>query len=102
MPCCCTNIFRICDLIVCDGEDLVLPIPVPADGRYSLELDFLNDVIVKEADLSEGSNATFDKDNLNERFTYVGHVKDQSGEILSFTIDEVEYNCIEFTTKRAL
>jgi hypothetical protein len=102
MPCCCTKQFRICDLIVCDADDLVLPIPIPADGLYRLELDFLSDVLIKEASLSEGDNATFDKDDLNERFTYVGHLKNEAGEVVKFTIDEVEYDCIEFTTKRAL
>lgn len=102
MSCCCSNIFRVCDLIVCDAEDLVLPIPIPADGDYVLELDFLDDVIRKTASLSAGDNATFDKTGLNERFTYVGHVKGPDGEIVKFTIDEKEYDCVEFTTKRAL
>ena len=80
----------------------MLPVPIPADGVYTLELDFLSDVIIKEATLSIGDNATFTKDGLNERFTYVGHVKQPSGEVLKFTIDGVEYDCLEFTTKRAI
>lgn len=101
MSCCCTNVFRICDLIVCDGEDLILPIPIPADGEYTLELDFLGDVVKKTATLSLGDNATFDKNKLNERFTYVGTVKDAIGQTVSFTIDGKTYDCVEFTTKRA-
>lgn len=102
MPCCCTNIFQLCDFIVCDGSDLVLPIVIPEDGDYVLELDFLNDVIKKTASLSMGDNATFDGDNLNERFTYVGHLKNNAGEIVIFTIEGKQYDCIEFTTKRAV
>lgn len=102
MPCCCSKIHRICDVIVCDGDDLVLPIPVPADGAYSLELDFLGDTIRKTAQLSEGDNFTFPIDGLNERFTYVGHLKGPDGTPLTFTIDEVQFDCIEFTTKKVL
>ncbi len=102
MSCCCTKQFRICDLVICDDADLVLPIPIPADGEYRLRLDFLSDVVEKTAELSAGDNATFDKDNLNERFTYVGQVLNSDGDVIKFTIDEVEYDCIEFTTKRSI
>lgn len=102
MPCCCTSLYRICDLIVCDGADLVLPIPIPADGEYALDLDFLGDVVRTTAQLSMGDNATFSKENLNERFTYVGQVKDPAGSVVPFTIDGKTYDCIEFTTKRAV
>jgi hypothetical protein len=98
MPCCCSKIYRVCDVIVCDGEDLVLP----ADGTYTLELDFLQDVIRKTAQLSEGDNFTFDMTDLNERFTYVGHLKGPDGVPITFTVDSVVYDCIEFTTKKAV
>lgn len=102
MSCCCIRIHKLCDVVTCDAEDLVLPIPIPADGVYSLELDFLQDSLRKTATLSTGDNATFSKTDLNERFTYVGSVKDPSGQTLTFTIDGVEYDCVEFTTKRAV
>lgn len=102
MSCCCNKVYRMCDVIKCDGSDLVLPIPIPADGEYALELDFLNDVIRQTAQLSSGDTATFSKRDLNERFTYVGHVLDSAGQKVTFTIDTVEYDCIEFTTKRAI
>jgi hypothetical protein len=100
MPCCCTNIFKLCDLVICDAEDLVLPIPIPADGEYTLELQFLGDITRKTSMLTAGDNASFDKDGLNERFTYVGHLRDASGELITWTIDEKMYDCVEFTTKR--
>ena len=100
MPCCCSKIYKLCDLVICDDEDLVLPIPIPADGDYTLELRFLGSVTRRTASLSTGDNATFDKTGLNERFTYVGHVEDAGGEKLTFTIDDKVYDCVEFTTKR--
>lgn len=102
MPCCCTNIFRICDVIVCTGEMLTLPVSVPADGEYTLELEFLQDIIEKKSTLSAGDNFTFDIENLNERFTYVGNIKNPDGTPLKFTVEGVEYDCLEFTTKKAL
>lgn len=100
MSCCCTRIFRLCDLIICDGDDLVLPIPIPADGEYTLELDFMQTMIEKVATLTAGDNATFDKDELNEQFTYTGQVKNSEGETISFEIEGKTYDCIEFTTKK--
>src|SRR6186997_1545089 len=100
MSCCCTRIYRLCDLVICDGEDLVLPIPITADGEYTLELDFMQTVIEKVATLTSGDNATFDKDELNEQFTYTGQVKNSDGETVSFEIEGVTYDCIEFTTKK--
>src|SRR3972149_2998453 len=102
MPCCCSKIYRVCDVVICVGEDLVLPVSVPSDGEYTLELDFLQDVIRKTATLTEGDNFTFDAADLTERFTYVGHIKGPDGTPIKFTIDTVEYDCIEFTTKKAL
>lgn len=100
MPCCCTRVFAICELILCDDENLVLPVPVPADGTYYLHLDFMEQLIEKEAALTEGDFATFDKDDLNEQYTYQGQVKDDGGNVISFTVDGVEYDCFEFTTKK--
>lgn len=100
MSCCCTRIYRLCDLVICDGSDIVLPIPIPADGEYTLELDFLGDVIRKTATLSAGDNATFDSFDLNEQFTYTGQVRNSDGQTISFDVDGQTYDCVEFTTKK--
>lgn len=102
MPCCCTKTYRVCDVITCDGEDLVLPIPIPADGEYVLELDILGNVLKKTSTLSMGDNATFDKVDLNEKYTYVGQIIQETGEPLTFEKDGKTYDCFEFTTKRAV
>lgn len=49
-----------------------------------------------------GDNATFDKDGLNERFTYSGRVVGPDGATITFEIGGKTYDCLEFTTKRAL
>lgn len=102
MSCCCKKTYNLCDLVPCDEGDLVLPGTVPTDGEYTLELDFLGDVIRKTAMLSAGDAPTFDKKDLNERFTYKAHVQGPDGQKISFTIDSVVYDCFSFTTKRCL
>lgn len=87
---------------MCDADELVLPIPVPADGEYALELEFLGDIIRKTAALSEGDNFTFPSDQLNERFTYVGQIKAPDGSTVTFEKDDKTYDCLEFTTKREI
>lgn len=98
--CCCSNVYRICDVIVCDANPLVLPVPIPSDGDYTLELDFLNSVVRKTATLSLGDNATFEDVPLNEQYTYTGRVMDAAGDPVTFEIDEIEYDCFQFSTKR--
>lgn len=79
---------------------MILPIPIPVDGEYTLSLDFMQIVMEKTATLSAGDNATFDKEDLNEQFTYLGQVKNSDGETISFEIEGKTYDCIEFTTKK--
>lgn len=103
MSCCCKKVYQICDVIVCDDADLILPIPVPTDGDYTLELDFLSNVLSQTKTFSAGeSEMRFSKAELNEQFTYVGHVKDATGAVVSFEIEGKTYDCVEFTTKRNL
>lgn len=102
MSCCCTKIYRICDVVICDDEDLELPIPAPADGEFTLELDFLGNTLRRTAQGTSEDNLRFAKGDLNENFTYVGRVTDVTGNPVTFTIGEVEYDCVEFTTKRDL
>lgn len=102
MSCCCTKTFDLCDLVPCDDGDLVLAGTIPADGEYTLELDFLGDLVRKTAMLSLGNTPTFDKADLNENYAYRGRVRGPSGQVVSFTIDGQVYDCFSFTTKRCL
>ncbi len=102
MSCCCTKTFDLCDLVPCDEGDLVLAGAVPTDGEYTLELDFLGDLVRKTALLSAGDTPTFDKAGLNENYAYRGRVRGPDGQVVSFTINSVVYDCFSFTTKRCL
>jgi hypothetical protein len=102
MSCCCTKIYALCSVNPC-GDTLELPIPVILDGLHTLELDMLGKLLTTTAQQSAGAQVMlFQVSELNENFTFVGQVRDPAGAIVTFTIDQVEYNCIQFKTKREL
>jgi hypothetical protein len=92
----------MCAVPVCDGENLVLPVIIPTDGVYRMKLDFLSAGIEESASFIATNTATFSKDHLNENYTYTGQVIDAAGEVVTFTVDEVEYDCFEFSTYRKI
>jgi hypothetical protein len=100
MSCCCEKVYRMCDVPVCDGESLVLPVTIDAGGDYTLQLDFLDSMLTETASFIATNTATFSKDLLNEKYTYTGRVVDAAGAVVNFTVDTVEYDCFEFTTIR--
>lgn len=102
MSCCCEKVYQMCRVPVCDGEDLVLPVIIPADGNYTMQLDFLDHVLQETAGFITTNAATFSKDLLNENYTYTGRVIDSAGNTVPFTVAGVEYDCFEFTTIRQL
>lgn len=102
MSCCCTNTFDLCDLVPCDEGDLVLAGTIPADGEYTLELDFLGALVRTSALLSQGDTPTFPKPELNEGYTYRGRVRDAAGRVVTFTVLATSYDCFTFTTKRCI
>lgn len=103
MSCCCTRVYRICDVVLCEDTEIRLPIPVPGAGLYTLELDMLGKVLRIAAQQAGGSeDMVFPAGELNERFTYTGQVRDAADEVVTFTVGALEYDCIQFTTKRTI
>lgn len=102
MSCCCKLTYQLCEVIPCDDGDLVLAGTIPVDGEYTLELEFLGDIIRKTAMHSAGDTPTFDKADLNENYAYRGHVRGPDGEIVSFVIGAAIFDCFSFTTKRCI
>lgn len=102
MSCCCQNIYRMCEVSVCAGFDFVLPIPIQIAGFYTLELDFNGMLHTDTLPFSEGDNATFSTEDLNEHFTYTGRLVNALGQTVSFEVAGVTYDCFQFTTKRVL
>lgn len=92
----------MCAVQICDGQPLSIPIPVTAPGAYGLELEFLGSIIAVENEQVIGDTMLFDKDQLNEAFTYIGRAVDPTGAAISFTIGGQTYDCFEFTTKRRI
>jgi len=103
MSCCCTKVYRLCDVTVCEDDVIRVPIPVTASGLYTLELDFLGKVVRIPAVQEAGApDMVFPAGLLNEAFTYTAQVRDPSDYVVPFTVDEVEYDCLQFTTKKSI
>lgn len=102
MSCCCQRIYRMCAVYICDGQPVSIPIPVTTAGAYTMELEFLDTILNIDNEQVVGSEMLFDKDQLNERFTYIGRVLDIAGNPMPFEIDGEDYDCFEFSTKRKI
>lgn len=101
MSCCCQKVYKLCDVTVCT-QDLRLPIITEVEGDHVLELEFLGDVLRQTGSFGSDDTVSFGTSDLNEGFTYVGHVLDPNNQKMLFTVDGVEYDCFEFTTRRLL
>lgn len=97
MSCCCTSVLKICNVTTCD--DIEIPVPVSSDGYYFLRVYFLSSIIDIKQFQSIGDSMTFPSELLNENFTYIANILDEDLNIISFTVDEKEYDCISFSTK---
>jgi hypothetical protein len=92
-------IYSLPDVVQLDGGELVLPIPIPADGAYTLVLDFLTNTLSCVANFSAGDNATFPQDGLVPGFIYVGQLLDPSGQPVPFQVNGRTFDGVEFVTR---
>lgn len=98
MGCCCTNVLPIsCSVNVCDGL-IDFEIAATLAGEYSLVIDFLGTNIILKKNFIEAGNIFFPANLLNESYHYVGYLLSPSGERVTKTDDEIEYDCFSFTT----
>ena len=94
--CCCIKTLRLCKASVCDDIDFGITAQVP--GEHKLILDFLGIQIIITKDFAFDDEITFPASSLNESFTYSGKLYDPSGKQIIIRKDDVDYDCIEFTT----
>ena len=67
-------------------------------GVWILQLNFGNTKIFYSFNAAMFDTVIFSMTNLNESYTYTAQVIDPNGNIVSFSIDGIEYDCIEFST----
>ena len=72
------------------------------EGVWVLQLDFGSITIYYSADVLDGEEVIFTMTNLNESYTYKGQIIDPNGEIVNISVNGIEYDCIEFSTKIGL
>jgi hypothetical protein len=100
MPCCncCEKTLNLGCLNACNAV-YNTGIVVSNDGTWVLELTFGSVNIYYSANVLTNETVIFTLTNLNENYTYSGHIIDPSGEIVTLEVNGIEYDCIEFSTK---
>lgn len=103
MPCCCVEILNLCDKPVCGV--LTLNKEAGAESgesgdvnNYTLVLDYFQNQITLTEAQTEGENIHFDITSLNENFQFIGKVYDSAGTLVTFTENDIVYDCIKFKT----
>src|SRR5688500_17731721 len=91
MPCCCVNTLNFCNVPVCGVLELDLESGL---GPLKLILDYMQTQIT----IDQSEDGSFDVSMLNENFQYIGQVKDEDDNVISFEKDAETYDCIKFKT----
>ena len=102
MPCCCIKTLNLCAVPICG----ILELEKVAEGasgsgeenEYQLVIDFLQTQITLTEAQIEGEKISFDISALNENYEYIGKIYDASGDQVTITIGDDEYDCIKFKT----
>lgn len=98
MSCCCKKFLELCRVSVCGSSLIELGVNAPADGEFSLVLDYFGvDVIVKET-FTTGDPMNFSSAGLNENYKYTGKVLGPDGEPVILNVEAVDYDCVSFQT----
>lgn len=99
MACCCTNIVEICKVSICGTNALIKTGAVAlAAGNYKLVLEYLDVDIVLNATFGINDDLNFPSDQLNEHYKYRGKIYGPDGSVVTITVNDVVYDCIEFKT----
>jgi len=98
---CCENTLNLGCINSCDAvfnTDIIATIA----GVWILQLNFSNITIYYSFNAALFDIVIFTLENLNESYTYKGQIIDPNGEIVNISVNGIEYDCIEFSTKIGL
>jgi hypothetical protein len=105
MPCCCIKTLNLCSYPVCGSlviEQQATGLGSGAESgalnNHTLVLDYFQTQITLTVEQTEGQNIHFDISALNENFEFTGQVFDSGSNLVKFTVDGIEYDCIKFKT----
>lgn len=100
---CCENTLILGCINSCNAAfDTGIIADLTNDGIWILELDFAGVSIYYSVYVLDGETVIFTLTNLNESYTYKGQIIDPNGEIINISVNGIEYDCIEFSTKIGL
>lgn len=98
---CCEKTLNLGCINSCNAE-LNTGIIATIAGVWILELNFSNVTIYYSFNAALFDIVIFTLENLNENYTYTGQIIDPNGNVVKLSIDGIEHDCIEFSTKVGL
>jgi hypothetical protein len=97
---CCENTLNLGCLNACDAVyNTGIVVDALSVGTWILQLSFGSVIIYYSTFVNDGETVIFTLTNLNENYTYTGQIIDPNGEIVKIEVNNIEYDCIEFSTK---
>jgi hypothetical protein len=94
--------FNLCNNYSCFGSKYVIKLPLVAEsaGIYSIELDYMDAIIVENETFAIDDDIIFEL-YLNENQEYLIRVTDPEGDVIVYTdTDDVDYSCFIMQTKQ--
>lgn len=85
----------------CEGESLIeTNFIATMNGKYTMKLNFLDVVLIKEQDFLIGESLNFLIKNLNENYAYNFWIENSDGVVLEYVSpNNKKYSNFTFTTK---
>jgi len=100
---CCENTLNLGCINSCDAAfDTGIVADALTAGVWVLQLSFGSVSLYYSVNVLDGDPVIFTLENLNESYTYTGQIIDPNGVIVNISVNGIEYDCIEFSTKVGL
>lgn len=95
---CYTKLKFIGTVGTCVGDTINTGVAASQTGEHILQLQHLGAFVQIKAQGTQGQVLSFPSKGLNERFEYVGVIYQPDKSPLKFTVDNIEYDGVNFKT----
>jgi hypothetical protein len=97
MSCCVLKPLNLCDFPAC-GDLFDTQQTATESGIWKLKYKFLGAEYTMEQEFDEGDALIFMISNLNEAHEYLAQILKPDDSIFTFTVDDVQYDGLQFHT----
>jgi len=91
----CTNVFDFGCIPHCEG--LFIGQNATETGTWTLHTNFNGTSVIQEFEVVDGEEIELPMSGLNESYEFSIQIKDSEGTVFTFTIEDIEYNCVKIT-----